>query len=750
MRFPTHRWQDLFNADQLATEYVSGGDTPSTWAVSGGILSGTSGVAATLLKTALTLSDCEITVNSDQAQDGGIIARHVDNSNYYVLTLSDDSGAFPTENLRLSRRVAGVFTQITSADVTWVRGTSRNIRFTLHGSRLEVWFESVRVISVVDATFSSGSVGLRNNHTTAFRALDFTVHQAQQAIMGEEGVTNLLTAGASQLSSNTNSNNTGISTISFVAGAGRGGRGALRSINVANGANMGFFISPGTLVAATAGLAYNTTLYVQTTLTNRRIRIFQSYLNAGGGTIRDDGFTSDVLLPDTWTRLTISSTAPTDTAFIRAAAVESGSTSVIGDIFWFADLQIEQRAYSTTWQIGGTPRVAENLTIPSANTFNRGNWTVEGVFTPQILMNVGNVTKTLFDLTINVDNHYRLTVGTTGEWRFVVRSGGVDNIITSATNAVVFNLPYHWQITGDGTTMRICVNGAQVGELTYAEPVGTLPVSMLINTVSNGLLSNLRFSNRARTLAEHQTTFNAGQTLTVDADTTYLLRLNNSLAATYGRVLASTSKTVATGGLSTTNHSDHQVLDTGWVYSNAISYDIAGLLNNFNYKIECHVVNQRDQSVASSKRPFTTNYAMPEDIPELDIITDNRVGTVTLDWINVQQRLGVPTGGYQFVGGVYGQAVYLLPGTTIRYFNEPLPLDFTNILYIKLPSNFAGKFITKGSQFEIGYDGTRFYYKNDWRITAGKAMALPTGFFKVGIKQNEIIIVANTGTDIIV
>lgn len=197
-RQPAPVWSDLFDADQLAAKYTSGGDVAATWAVSGGVLTGTGGTHATLIKNDLLLQNYEVEINSDQAQDGGIIARCQDANNYYLLALSDDSGVSPTSNLQLYKRAGGTLTSLGTADVTWTRGTSKLIKFTLHGSRLEAWFDGVCVISVTDTTFTGGGVGLRNNSVTAFRVLDFKVYYAQRGVMLEEGTTNLFTSAESQ------------------------------------------------------------------------------------------------------------------------------------------------------------------------------------------------------------------------------------------------------------------------------------------------------------------------------------------------------------------------------------------------------------------------------------------------------------------------------------------------------------------------------------------------------------------------
>ncbi|MCL6557465.1 MAG: hypothetical protein K6U74_01445, partial [Firmicutes bacterium] len=191
---PAPVWQDTFDTDQLATQYTSGGDVAGTPTVSGGVLTYTGGTQATLIKNNLLLQDCAIVVNSDQAHSGGIIGRYQDNNNYYLLVLQDDSGINPNGNLELYRRVNGSYTMLAQVNLTWPRGTPKQIKFTLHGSRLEAYFDGVKVISVTDSTFTGGGVGLRNNSATAFRVLDFTVYYAQQGLMVEEGTTNLLTA----------------------------------------------------------------------------------------------------------------------------------------------------------------------------------------------------------------------------------------------------------------------------------------------------------------------------------------------------------------------------------------------------------------------------------------------------------------------------------------------------------------------------------------------------------------------------
>ena len=228
---------------------------------------------------------------------------------------------------------------------------------------------------------------------------------------------------------------------------------------------------------------------------------------------------------------------PTATTTNILLQIESTSTGT----GWFDGLQYEVKPYATSWQLPGTNRVAETLALPSAGIYNRGNWSVEGFYTPQIPTNVGNVEKTLFAYEIDANNWLRLRVGVNGEWNFAITAGGIGRTIASASNAVVQGVAYLWQISGDGANMRLCVNGVQVGtDIAYTEPVGTMPANLFVGSrpngtlQANGLIDDLCISNRARTLAEHQAAFSSGQPLTVDEPTTYLLPLNGALTASAG------------------------------------------------------------------------------------------------------------------------------------------------------------------------------------------------------------------------
>ena len=157
--------EDTFDTDSTA-QYTQYADTAGTWTVSGGEMVATNGNQSVFIRNGTSYTDVVIEADINHANDGGLVLRFVNNSNYYLLTLSDDSGANPTSNLRLFKRSAGTFTQLGGADITWASGTSKTIRFSVSGTTLTASVDSTQVISVTDSAISGpGGVGMRNSTT---------------------------------------------------------------------------------------------------------------------------------------------------------------------------------------------------------------------------------------------------------------------------------------------------------------------------------------------------------------------------------------------------------------------------------------------------------------------------------------------------------------------------------------------------------------------------------------------------------
>jgi hypothetical protein len=155
---------DSFASDSTA-QYTQSADVNATWSVSGGDLIATGGTHALFIRNGASYTDAAVEADIYHAHDSGLVLRFINNSNYYMLILSDDSGAAPTGNIRIFRRSAGTITQIgPSSDIVWPRSEPRQIRFQAVGTVLSAYVGGVKVISATDSTHAGpGGVGMRNS-----------------------------------------------------------------------------------------------------------------------------------------------------------------------------------------------------------------------------------------------------------------------------------------------------------------------------------------------------------------------------------------------------------------------------------------------------------------------------------------------------------------------------------------------------------------------------------------------------------
>lgn len=162
---------DFFDDDTTA-QYTQYADAVATWAISGGELVATGGTQSVFIRNGTSYTDTAIEIDINRAHDGGLILRFVDNSNYYLLVLSDDSGGAPSANLRMFKRAAGTFTALHGGvNITWARGTSKTILFKAVGTTLSARVDGAEVASLVDASHAGpGGVGMRNSGESGSQA----------------------------------------------------------------------------------------------------------------------------------------------------------------------------------------------------------------------------------------------------------------------------------------------------------------------------------------------------------------------------------------------------------------------------------------------------------------------------------------------------------------------------------------------------------------------------------------------------
>lgn len=364
-------------------------------------------------------------------------------------------------------------------------------------------------------TFTRASVAYKSDGT---QVIANAPRYETTGIIIEEGTTNLLTVAQSQITGSWNTfsgstvNITQNQTVSewetniATRIQGFGGTNVIKCICVAG--------------IGTNGLAYSLQLKIQNNGTT-------NIVVASNRGSKYQTVTPGQVISIKWENI-ISNGSDSMQFQLRAATIDGSIDVIVFQPQW------EQKVYCTTWQIGGTARVAEVLSLPTTGVFAKGSWSVEMTYTPQSTIVSGQYC-VLWETYIDANNRYLLYIeGSKKLCLYMLTSGSAKTISTSYD--IVAGTTYKNTAVGNGTTLRLFVNGSQIGvDTAYTEPVGTLPANMYIGGQRsgiyqvNGIIGDFRVSNKARTLAEHQAAYADGRYLDVDDDTTYKLNCDGSL-----------------------------------------------------------------------------------------------------------------------------------------------------------------------------------------------------------------------------
>lgn len=106
----------------------------------------------------------KIVSNGTGSTGAGVIFRHQDDNNYYFLQLRE-----PDDQVRLWKKQSGSWTQLASVARTLSTGVFYTVDINLSGSLIEAYLdgETTPVISLTNASFSSGRLGLRAANASA-------------------------------------------------------------------------------------------------------------------------------------------------------------------------------------------------------------------------------------------------------------------------------------------------------------------------------------------------------------------------------------------------------------------------------------------------------------------------------------------------------------------------------------------------------------------------------------------------------
>ncbi len=133
------------------------------WDSANSRLSVSGGTNALLLYASISTKDADVYFDLDQADQGGLVWRRTDNSNFYELDIFDaSSSAGATNVMRLFKTVANVKTQIGSdMPITLVRGQIvKRVRVLMVGTAISIYFDATLALSTTDSSLTGpGLIG---------------------------------------------------------------------------------------------------------------------------------------------------------------------------------------------------------------------------------------------------------------------------------------------------------------------------------------------------------------------------------------------------------------------------------------------------------------------------------------------------------------------------------------------------------------------------------------------------------------
>ena len=279
---------------------------------------------------------------------------------------------------------------------------------------------------------------------------------ARAALTIEEGTTNLLTTNQASVATNLSGLSSyasgGSGTFSRDTTQARAGSASAKLLNSGATSQHLAILSSATRTAVTAGTSYTGSVWARAT-GGTSWRVILWWFASGGSLISSTAGTAST--PSTsWTRLTVSGAAPTGavTAYI---SLEVPAVAAAGAIWWDC-AQLEAKAYPTTWQLPGTARVAEDITLDS-----------------DILPLTAGTIRGRFRVTDVTTSHYGplVTFGTTGTRLLIMRDGTALKVfenngsaeIVPAGGTIAANTVYSFAYTWGPAGRFLYLNGVQVG-----------------------------------------------------------------------------------------------------------------------------------------------------------------------------------------------------------------------------------------------------------------------------------------------
>ena len=372
-----------------------------------------------------------------------------------------------------------------------------------------------------DGTFTRASVATKLDGTEVASGVErYETGQFSQSIMVEEGTSNLLTANQSSVETDTTGfiqEGAGNTLTRDTTTSWQG----IASIKIISAAGIGYG-ARATVTSASASTTYTASAYIKGSVGGERVRILLF-------DVTNNYTLANITLTTFWQRIKTTLTTGVLPVTDFRIRIETQYSEVLT---WYADgLQLEQKAYATSWTLGGSTRSPESLTIPTAGVLSSAAGTIEGYV--NLNRAPGTIEQYLFDGGGAINNNLQIYVGTDGKLRAAYGTGAATVTITGThvlTMGVWYAIAVKWSASG----VTLYLNGA-VEASSGTAPGFTFGANAYIGSKNDstsqldGQIDDLRISSIARSDADILAGYNSGIALIIDQYTMAKMAFDGAL-----------------------------------------------------------------------------------------------------------------------------------------------------------------------------------------------------------------------------
>jgi hypothetical protein len=325
---------------------------------------------------------------------------------------------------------------------------------------------------VAAPTFTRATTGFNQSGTSSASGDGrYDYCHADQGLCIEEACSNLLTANQGSVETDTTGFTLTGSTISRSNEQAWTGTYSLKVVTANSVAGEGVYTANTT---TTVSVAHSAGVWVRGSGT---VKIGLDERTSGDVEV---GITygSNVALSSTWQWLTVSRTFGGTGARARVYVVTTSQQSAT---FYCDGFQLEQKAYSTSWQTGAATRNAETLTVPSGAFTNAAGALSLWV---KLLRPYGTQNQYVFHNGGSTNAKLEVYVNTSGKVVCVYGTGATTKTITSSGSALSAGTNYHLCVVWSASGVTLYQAGSSVG--TDATAPGLTASTMYLGSDSAG------------------------------------------------------------------------------------------------------------------------------------------------------------------------------------------------------------------------------------------------------------------------